>query len=151
MRTTITIDDALYARAAELTGVTEKSALLRDGLETLIRVESARRLAALERNLQVIADALGQGAALPTGGTGWTSRHVPRTHRSVGACHREHLPSARRPSARSLPSHRSQLSAMPLRPVWIRTASSRSVTVRSGTTRWISTIPSRSRLRSGDA
>jgi Arc/MetJ family transcription regulator len=47
MRTTVTIDDALFARAAELTGVTERSALLRDGLETLIRVESARRLAAL--------------------------------------------------------------------------------------------------------
>jgi Arc/MetJ family transcription regulator len=47
MRTTVTIDDALLARASELTGITEKSALLRDGLTTLIRVESARRLAAL--------------------------------------------------------------------------------------------------------
>ncbi|UQX10358.1 type II toxin-antitoxin system VapB family antitoxin [Candidatus Mycobacterium methanotrophicum] len=47
MRTTVTIDDELLARASELTGITEKSALLRDGLVTLIRVESARRLAAL--------------------------------------------------------------------------------------------------------
>jgi Arc/MetJ family transcription regulator len=47
MRTTVTIDDELLARASELTGITEKSALLRDGLTTLIRVESARRLAAL--------------------------------------------------------------------------------------------------------
>ena len=47
MRTTVTIDDELLARAAELTGITERSALLRDGLETLIRVESAKRLAAL--------------------------------------------------------------------------------------------------------
>jgi Arc/MetJ family transcription regulator len=47
MRTTVTIDDELFARAAELTGVTERSALLRDALETLVRVESARRLAAL--------------------------------------------------------------------------------------------------------
>ncbi|WP_375485959.1 type II toxin-antitoxin system VapB family antitoxin [uncultured Mycobacterium sp.] len=47
MRTTVTIDDELLARASELTGITEKSALLRDGLLTLIRVESARRLAAL--------------------------------------------------------------------------------------------------------
>lgn len=47
MRTTVTLDDALVARAAELTGLSEKSALLREGLETLIRVESARRLAAL--------------------------------------------------------------------------------------------------------
>jgi Arc/MetJ family transcription regulator len=47
MRTTVTIDDELLARAIELTGITERSALLRDGLETLIRVESAKRLAAL--------------------------------------------------------------------------------------------------------
>lgn len=47
MRTTVTIDDELFARATELTGVTERSALLRAGLEALVRVESARRLAAL--------------------------------------------------------------------------------------------------------
>lgn len=47
MRTTVTIDDELLAKAVELTGVTERSTLLRHGLETLIRVESARRLAAL--------------------------------------------------------------------------------------------------------
>ncbi|WP_319454427.1 MULTISPECIES: type II toxin-antitoxin system VapB family antitoxin [unclassified Mycobacterium] len=47
MRTTVTIDDELLAKAAELTGVHENVALLRQGLQTLIRVESARRLAAL--------------------------------------------------------------------------------------------------------
>jgi Arc/MetJ family transcription regulator len=47
VRTTVTIDDELLARATELTGITERSALLRDGLEILIRVESAKRLAAL--------------------------------------------------------------------------------------------------------
>jgi Arc/MetJ family transcription regulator len=47
MRTTVTIDDALLAKASELTGVTDRATLLRDGLKTLIRVESARRLAAL--------------------------------------------------------------------------------------------------------
>lgn len=47
MRTTVTIDDELLARASELTGIKERTALLRDGLATLIRVESARRLAAL--------------------------------------------------------------------------------------------------------
>ena len=47
MRTTVTLDDELVARAIELTGTSEKSALLRQGLETLVRVESARRLAAL--------------------------------------------------------------------------------------------------------
>jgi len=47
MRTTVTIDDALLAKAAELTGVHENAALVREGLQTLVRVESARRLAAL--------------------------------------------------------------------------------------------------------
>lgn len=47
MRTTVTIDDRLLERAAELTGVDERAALLRAGLETLIRVEAGRRLAAL--------------------------------------------------------------------------------------------------------
>lgn len=47
MRTTVTIDDDLLAKAAELTGVHENVALLRQGLQALIRVESARRLAAL--------------------------------------------------------------------------------------------------------
>jgi len=47
MRTTVTLDDDLLERARALTGVTETSALVREGLKTLIRVESARRLAAL--------------------------------------------------------------------------------------------------------
>lgn len=47
MRTTVTIDDALVSRAAELTGRVEKSMLIRLGLEALIERESARRLALL--------------------------------------------------------------------------------------------------------
>lgn len=47
MRTTVTLDGELVERATELTGVTERSALLRKGLESLIRVESGKRLAAL--------------------------------------------------------------------------------------------------------
>lgn len=47
MRTTLNIDEALLAEAARLTGVTEKTALVRRGLEVLIARESARRLAAL--------------------------------------------------------------------------------------------------------
>lgn len=47
MRTTLNIDDDLYAKAVELTGVKEKSALLREGLTALIERESARRLAQL--------------------------------------------------------------------------------------------------------
>jgi Arc/MetJ family transcription regulator len=46
-RCALTIDDELLAKAAELTGVHENVAPLRQGLQTLIRVESARRLAAL--------------------------------------------------------------------------------------------------------
>ena len=47
MRTTLNIDDSLIERAAELTGVAEKTSLVRLGLEALIALESARRLAAL--------------------------------------------------------------------------------------------------------
>jgi Arc/MetJ family transcription regulator len=47
MRTTINLDDDLMARASELTGRTERSALVRLGMEALIAQESARRLARL--------------------------------------------------------------------------------------------------------
>ncbi len=47
MRTTLNIDDDLYAKAVELTGVHEKTALMREGLKALIERESARRLALL--------------------------------------------------------------------------------------------------------
>ena len=47
MRTTINIDDTLLERAARLTGTTQKTALVRRGLEALIAQTSARRLAAL--------------------------------------------------------------------------------------------------------
>lgn len=47
MRTTVTVDDAIVAEAVALTGISETSALVRAGLETLIRLESAARLAAL--------------------------------------------------------------------------------------------------------
>ena len=45
MRTTITIDDELLADAQELTGIQEKTALVREGLTALVQRESARRLA----------------------------------------------------------------------------------------------------------
>jgi len=47
MRTTLNIDDELYEEAARLTGVKEKTALLRESLKALIQRESARRLARL--------------------------------------------------------------------------------------------------------
>ncbi len=65
MRTTVTPDDELLAKAAELTGVHERLALIREGLQALIRIESARRLAAL-------------------GGTDSTAAAAPRRRSSVG-------------------------------------------------------------------
>lgn len=47
MRTTLNIDDGLLKRAGQLTGIIEKTALVRLGLEALIALESARRLAKL--------------------------------------------------------------------------------------------------------
>jgi Arc/MetJ family transcription regulator len=56
MRTTLNIEDNLLDQAARMTGVAEKTALVRLGLEALIARESARRLAALggtEKKLKV--------------------------------------------------------------------------------------------------
>lgn len=47
MRTTINLDEALLERAQALSGVKERSALLREALTALIQRESARRLARL--------------------------------------------------------------------------------------------------------
>ena len=47
MRTTINIDDKILSRASELTGIKEKTALVKMGLEYLIARESAKRLAKL--------------------------------------------------------------------------------------------------------
>jgi Arc/MetJ family transcription regulator len=47
MRTTLNIDDQLLADAKRLTGLEEKSALVKEGLRALIERETARRLAKL--------------------------------------------------------------------------------------------------------
>jgi Arc/MetJ family transcription regulator len=47
MRTTLNIDDQLLADAQRLTGISEKTSLVREGLRALIERESARRLARL--------------------------------------------------------------------------------------------------------
>lgn len=47
MRTTLNIDDDLLKKAARLSGIHEKTSLVKLGLETLIARESARRLADL--------------------------------------------------------------------------------------------------------
>jgi len=47
MRTTLIIDDGLVEHARELTGIQEKTALVRAGLEALIAREAGKRLAGL--------------------------------------------------------------------------------------------------------
>lgn len=47
MRTTLILDEGLVQEARRLTGLREKTAIVRAGLEALIARESARRLAAL--------------------------------------------------------------------------------------------------------
>lgn len=64
MRTTLNIDDSLLDRATQLSGLREKTAVVRAGLEALIARESARRLAAL-------------------GGSDKTVRRVPRRRTPV--------------------------------------------------------------------
>jgi Arc/MetJ family transcription regulator len=57
MRTTLNIDDNLLKKASILTGIEEKTSLVRLGLEALIAQQSAKRLAKLggtEKNLQHI-------------------------------------------------------------------------------------------------
>jgi Arc/MetJ family transcription regulator len=57
MRTTLNIDDNLLEKAAKLTGITEKTSLVRLGLQALIAKESSKRLAGLrgtEKNVEMI-------------------------------------------------------------------------------------------------
>ncbi|MGA1842565.1 MAG: type II toxin-antitoxin system VapB family antitoxin [bacterium] len=57
MRTTINIDDEILEKASRLTGIKEKTALVRMGLEVLISRESNKCLAKLggtEKDLRLI-------------------------------------------------------------------------------------------------
>ncbi|MEW5692247.1 MAG: type II toxin-antitoxin system VapB family antitoxin [Candidatus Hydrogenedentota bacterium] len=57
MRTTLNIDDTLIEKAANLSGIHEKTKLIKLGLEALISRESSKRLAKLggtERKLKPI-------------------------------------------------------------------------------------------------
>jgi len=57
MRTTLNIDDQILDKASELTGVREKTSLVRLGLQALIARESSKRLARLagtEKNVRPI-------------------------------------------------------------------------------------------------
>lgn len=66
MRTTLVLDDDLLAEAERLTGVKERTRLVREALTALIERESARRLARLggtERELTPIPRRQGPGLA----------------------------------------------------------------------------------------
>jgi hypothetical protein len=57
MRTTLIIEDQLIEKASRLTGIKQKTALVKLGLEALIAGESRKRLAALggtEKRLKTI-------------------------------------------------------------------------------------------------
>ena len=57
MRTTLNIEDNLIKKASQLTGVREKTYLVKMGLLALISLESSKRLARLggtEKKLQMI-------------------------------------------------------------------------------------------------
>ena len=56
MRTTVTIDDDLVARAAEYSGIDEKSKLINFVLDAYIKKMSARRLAALGGKMPDLED-----------------------------------------------------------------------------------------------
>lgn len=57
MRTMLNIEDDLLSRASKLTGIKEKTSLVRRGLESLIIIETGKRLARLggsEKNLKAV-------------------------------------------------------------------------------------------------
>ena len=57
MKTTLILDDELVAKAARLSGIDGKTALVHAGLRALVAAESARRLAALggtEKDLRLV-------------------------------------------------------------------------------------------------
>ena len=57
MRTTVTIDDALYARALEMAEPSmDKADLFREAIKTFVRVQAAKRLAALGGTAPTMAD-----------------------------------------------------------------------------------------------
>ncbi len=56
MRTTLNIEDDLTEKAAEITGIKEKTTLVKLGLEALITTQSARRLAKLGKTQKQLQD-----------------------------------------------------------------------------------------------
>lgn len=57
MRTTVTIDDALYEKALEVADTNmDKSDIFREAIKTFVRVQAAKRLAALGGTMPGIQD-----------------------------------------------------------------------------------------------
>jgi len=57
MRTTVTIDDALYEKALEMADPNmDKSDIFREAVKTFVRVQAAKRLAALGGTMPEIQD-----------------------------------------------------------------------------------------------
>ena len=69
MRTTVTIDDALYEQALEVAepGM-DKTDLFREAIKTFIRVQSAKRLTALGALRRTCARPLGTARTLNSSG-----------------------------------------------------------------------------------
>lgn len=66
MRSTINLDDTLMERARFLTGTKETAALVRQALETLVRVESGKRLIALGGTMPDAGQPHAAGAQRPS-------------------------------------------------------------------------------------
>ncbi|MGG1945564.1 type II toxin-antitoxin system VapB family antitoxin [Trinickia sp. NRRL B-1857] len=57
MRTTVTIDDALYEKALEMADPNmDKGEIFREAMKTFVRVQAAKRLAALGGTMPEIRD-----------------------------------------------------------------------------------------------
>jgi Arc/MetJ family transcription regulator len=57
MRTTVTIDDALYEKALEVADPTmDRSDIFREAMKTFVRVQAAKRLAALGGSMPLMQD-----------------------------------------------------------------------------------------------
>ncbi len=63
MRTTVTIDDALYNQALEVADATmDKADLFREAIKTFVRVQAAKRLASLGSSKPDMLDIPRRGA-----------------------------------------------------------------------------------------
>lgn len=57
MRTTVTIDDALYQKALEMADTSmDKADIFREAMKTFVRVQAAKRLAVLGGTMPAIQD-----------------------------------------------------------------------------------------------